>query len=325
MHERQRSGRHPRGPVHRGPLCPPPAHRRRQARRGGAPGRPPQPPRTPDRCPGHRLRNDLPAPRDSPGLAGTTEDNREHVEREIAVAKGWITWQTRDITIEARERCGARGLFPHNGIALFPQNVDGAITAEGDNLAIWVKAAAEMLFEHSTAPLRAVPLESPGRDGAEPGDLRALLAAAQHIWTARARTRLRADRYRGQERWNATCLPALEAVGAHASGRAADAFITAVANTRDSQARLLLEELCRLFLLQQLKPHTGDLLAAGQVVPAAVREFPDAIEQSMTALTPHMLTLVDAFQLPDDYLASIPIANPTYQDADDNPNAHWNT
>jgi acyl-CoA oxidase len=255
-----------------------------------------------------------------------TQDNRERVEREIAVAKGWITWRAREITIEARERCGARGLFPHNGIASFPHNLDGAITAEGDNLAIWVKAAAEMLFDQTTAPDTTIPSQSPGRDGAALKDLRSLLAAVQGIWTARARVRLRTGHYpNGQARWNATCRPALEAVGAHASGQAADAFINAVARTGDPVARLLLEQLCRLFLLRQLKPHTGDLLADGHITTDWIHRLPDATEESITSLAPHMLTLVEAFRLPDPYLASIPIANPTYQDTDDNPDAHWHT
>ena len=255
-----------------------------------------------------------------------TEQDRERVEREIAVAKGWITWRAREITTEARERCGARGLFPHNGIALFPQNLDGAITAEGDNVAIWVKAAAEMLFDQPTTPTGVIPAQTLRGEGTATGTLRALLAAAQGIWSARARVRLRAGAYPdGQARWNATCLPALEAVGAYASGRAADAFLNAVARTDDPRARRLLDELCRLFLLQQLKPHTGDLLAAGHITADWVDHLPDATEQSITALAPHMPTLVDAFRLPETYLASVPIANPTYQDADDDPHAHWNT
>lgn len=254
-----------------------------------------------------------------------TEKDRERIEREIAVAKGWITWRAREITTEARERCGARGLFHHNGIALFPQNLDGAITAEGDNLAVWVKAAAEMLFDQRTPPTSAIPAQSPPTDGTDPRHLRALLATAQGIWSARARVRLRASAYPdGKARWNATCLPALEAVGAHASGQAADALINAVPQTSDPLARRLLEELCRLFLLQQLKPHAGDLLATGHITPDWVHHLPDAIEETITSLAPHMLTLVDAFQLPQAYLASVPIANPTYQDTDDNPHAHWN-
>ncbi|XLQ73866.1 hypothetical protein ABDJ25_00025 [Streptomyces actinocidus] len=41
-----------------------------------------------------------------------TPHNRTETERLIAITKGWITWQARDITTESRERCGAQGLFP---------------------------------------------------------------------------------------------------------------------------------------------------------------------------------------------------------------------
>src|SRR5262249_40743190 len=33
-------------------------------------------------------------------FAAHTEENREEVERLAAIAKGWITWQARDITVE---------------------------------------------------------------------------------------------------------------------------------------------------------------------------------------------------------------------------------
>ncbi|MEU9876632.1 hypothetical protein [Streptomyces phaeochromogenes] len=50
----------------------------------------------------------------------STGEDRAEVEREVAVAKGWITWQARAITSECRERCGAQGLFPANGLADLP-------------------------------------------------------------------------------------------------------------------------------------------------------------------------------------------------------------
>jgi acyl-CoA oxidase len=74
------------------------------------------------------------------------EPERAGAARLVAVAKGWITWRARDIVIESRERCGARALFPVNGLADYLGNIEGAITAEGDNLAVWAKAGAEMIF-----------------------------------------------------------------------------------------------------------------------------------------------------------------------------------
>ncbi|MFJ7996879.1 acyl-CoA dehydrogenase [Streptomyces sp. NPDC096310] len=75
-----------------------------------------------------------------------TEANRGETERLVAVAKGWITWRAREIIVECRERCGAQGLLEHNGMTEMLANIEGAITAEGDNTAIYAKAAAELLF-----------------------------------------------------------------------------------------------------------------------------------------------------------------------------------
>ncbi|MFB7272745.1 acyl-CoA dehydrogenase [Streptomyces sp. NPDC056244] len=98
-----------------------------------------------------------------------TEETKGEAERAVAVAKGWITWQARGVILEARERCGAQGLLESNGLAELMAGAEGAITAEGDNLAIYAKAAAEMLFS-AGAPAR----ESVRRDGFQDGrdDLR---------------------------------------------------------------------------------------------------------------------------------------------------------
>lgn len=89
--------------------------------------------------------------------AGHTSENREEAERLVAIAKGWITWQARTIATNARERCGAQGLFPSNGISGLLSTIEGGITAEGDNLVIWVKAANEMLFEPQPERLQPDP------------------------------------------------------------------------------------------------------------------------------------------------------------------------
>ncbi|WP_406072541.1 acyl-CoA oxidase [Streptomyces sp. NBC_01020] len=241
---------------------------------------------------------------------GHTAENRTETERLVAVAKGWISWQARAIAIESRERCGAQGLFPVNGISDLPLNIEGGITAEGDNLVIWVKAGAEMIFGHEVEQdhLPHVPLVQ--RALTDLAFLRALLVEVESAAQGRARTALR----RGPAgdplgRWNAASTPALEMVSAHACRRAADAFIAAAARATDPTARTLLEDLCRLFLLRQLSAHTGELLADGHLTAGHVRAFPDATTDVMAALAPHMLTLVDAFDLPDEFLAAVPIAS----------------
>ncbi|MDC9615164.1 cytochrome-c oxidase [Xenorhabdus khoisanae] len=65
---------------------------------------------------------------------------------EIITAKSLCTWRTQEILINCRERCGSHGLFiinkiPHYLIANF-----GAITAEGDNIVLSLKAGEMILI-----------------------------------------------------------------------------------------------------------------------------------------------------------------------------------
>ncbi|MGW0885222.1 acyl-CoA dehydrogenase family protein [Streptomyces sp. NPDC002671] len=237
-----------------------------------------------------------------------TEENRAEVERLVAVAKGWITWQARSITVECRERCGAQGLFAVNALIGFPEYVEGTITAEGDNLLIWSKAAAELLFGHEAASGAAEP--GTPEELADPRYLRALLAHAEAVWQARARVALRRGPSKDPvARWNKSSSAALEMVAVHAPLRAADAFLEAAERATDPEARNLLEKLCTLFLLDQLAGHTGDLLAEEHLSADQVRELPFVVDEVMDDLAPHMTTLVDAFDLPEEYLSAIPIAN----------------
>ncbi|MEV6022545.1 acyl-CoA dehydrogenase [Streptomyces sp. NPDC052036] len=239
-------------------------------------------------------------------FAAHTEQDREEVERLTAVAKGWITWQAREIATECRERCGAQGLFPANGIADLPANVEGGITAEGDNLVIWVKAASEMVFGHESAKPEALP----DGDLTDLPFLRGLLARAEAVWQARARAALR-EGPSGDPvgRWNVTSSAALEMVSAHACLQAADALAAAADQATDPTSAALLRSLCRLFLLRRLREHTGDLLAEGHLTPDQVRALPKTLDTTLAELAPHMMTLVDAFDFPSELLSAIPIAS----------------
>ncbi|MFD8967777.1 acyl-CoA dehydrogenase [Streptomyces sp. NPDC059568] len=99
-----------------------------------------------------------------------TEENKGETERTVAVAKGWITWQARAVILECRERCGAQGLLESNGLAELMAGAEGAITAEGDNLAIYAKAAAEMLFSAGSPEADGTDsADGPGRGGSGHG------------------------------------------------------------------------------------------------------------------------------------------------------------
>lgn len=241
-------------------------------------------------------------------LSHSTSEPTEHAaaERLVAIAKGWITYQARDIVTECRERCGARGLFPVNGLADYPANAEGAITAEGDNLAVWSKAGAEMLFAHDLAE------EQPKATGAESVTdvtfLRRALATAERHWHQTARTALRAPGTKGGAfaRWNNAALPALTLVETYALAQASDAFARACTRADSPE----LTALHALFLLRHLQPHEGLLLAEGAFTPDQTRALPTARATLTTYLAPHLTTLTDAFDVPEEHLNSLPLLTP---------------
>ena len=242
-----------------------------------------------------------------------TPHNRTHTEHRVATAKAWITWNARTIATEARERCGAQGLMPANHLASLAPYIEGTITAEGDNLLICTKAAAELLLQHPTMPPPTAPTSTDQL--ADPHHLRALLAHAEAIWHTRARTALRhnppdAPPSTPQARWNRTSTAALTMLDIHTTLHATDAYLAAL-DTLPPTTRThgLLKQLCTLFLLNQLHHHSADLLADEHLSPQQVRHLPTLTDSLHNDLAPHLTTLVNAFDLPRPYLCNIPIAH----------------
>ncbi|MEU5323882.1 acyl-CoA dehydrogenase [Streptomyces sp. NPDC021056] len=230
-------------------------------------------------------------------------------ERLVAMAKGWITWQARDITIESRERCGARALFPVNGLAEFTANADGAITAEGDNLAVWCKAGAEMIFgqEAAAEPEAAATGQERLTD---PVFLRRALAVAERHWHLAARRDVRAGGRDPLGRWNHASAAALALVEPYTVGQAADAFAAACAEVTDPATRAVLDDLRTLFLLDRLAPLGGLLLTEGTLTAEQVRALPDTLRDLTARLAPQLAALTEAFDVPEEHLASLPMLAP---------------
>lgn len=201
-------------------------------------------------------------------------------------------------------------MFAVNGLSGYSPYIEGTVTAEGDNLVIWTKAAAELLLgRQDTGPL------APAAEHGELTDmsfLRTLLARVEAIWHSRAKAALRRGRFDNSiARWNKASSAALEMVSAHAALRAADAFIQAVQQAAEPGAQHVLRQLCMLFLLEKVSAHTGDLLAEAHLSAAHIRQLPLVTDSLLDDLAPHMRTLVDGFDLPEQFLNAIPMANTT--------------
>jgi acyl-CoA oxidase len=237
----------------------------------------------------------------------------DSTEQLVGMTKAWVSWEARWIFSECRERCGAQALFPINRLASYLTNLEGVITAEGDNLPILVKAAAQRMSGYQPAAVDDSAVPTAERKLTDLPFLLDLLLHAEHIWQTRSHEAMRtAASTDPVDTWNAAVVPALAAVRAHIHRRAAVAFRDVVERTTDSVARSLLHRLCQLFLLGQLKEHSGDLLADGHLTAEHVRQLPTTVDTLIAGLAPYMMTLVDAFDLPPEVLADIPIANEDY-------------
>ncbi len=275
-----------------------------------------------------------------PGGGAGAADAAE-VDVLVAAAKGWTTWQARDIVLECRERCGAQGLLSVNRIVDLITPIESTITAEGDNLVIWTKAAADMLTgrgyrppaetaapaESAVPAASAVPAGAADRAGpaaAPTGSRRLLEVLIRHELRClrRARERLGRPSTGPLDRWNHAVNPGLELVDAYAARRAAEAFLAAVDQVGDTATRTVLDQLFQLFALQRLAPHAGLLLADGHLSAEDVRELDPAADRISAWLAPHALTLVDAFAIPDEVLQA-PIATEGFAAAYDDPAGPW--
>lgn len=249
---------------------------------------------------------------------------RETDERLVDIAKGWITWQARSVIVECRERCGAQGLLENNGMTELVTGIEGAITAEGDNLAIHARAAAGLLLDAARAPQDEPVARPTGGDLADLRFLGRLLDEVERIWFARAAARMaRAADGDPLARWNAASGPALRGVEAHAYRQAAQAYENALAALPEGEARERLDELARLFALRWVARNSGDLLAAGHLTPGQVDGLSEATEQLVTAVGGHLPELAASFALPGELLADWPITGARYTDAYDDPGASW--
>lgn len=236
--------------------------------------------------------------------------------RFVSVAKAWITWQSRGVGAQVRERCGAQGLLVNNGIVQHLMVTEGVITAEGDNQAIMVQAATELLLAHRPA---AAAVRARGRGLADADFMGELLAAAEGIWLDRAQAARRAAPAEALARRNHAMGPALRAVDVYGHRIAAGALADAVAAMPAGPDRELLEDLLRLFVLRGVAAHSGDLLCRGFLTGEQVEELPVLMEGLLARLAGQADVLVEAFAVPEEFFEGIPIASADYIAAYDDP------
>ncbi|MFL5910965.1 MAG: acyl-CoA dehydrogenase [Gaiellaceae bacterium] len=236
------------------------------------------------------------------------------VERLLAVTKAFCTWGAADVFRECRERCGAQGLFWVNRIADYVIGNQGAVTAEGDNQVVLLKAAQQMALRVSYEPPAVV---RPAPQGRRLSELDWLLSLFEHREALLHEQLTRRSRYRAGgsgtrfEVMNGAASVALRLGQAHGARLALREFVAAIGRARQPTAKHLLALLGRLYAVQEIGRHSGWYLAEGLLTADHVRQIPDVVDALCAEVSPHSLPMVDAFGIPNSMLQA-PIAGPDY-------------
>jgi acyl-CoA oxidase len=95
----------------------------------------------------------------------------------------------------------------------------------------------------------------------------------------------------------------LQTAQAHIDRVVLEAFVAAIDSTGDGDAKALLNTVCDLYALCTIEQDKAWFLEHGQLTPTRAKGLTSTINQLLRDLRPHMRTLVDAFAIPDAWMA----------------------
>jgi acyl-CoA oxidase len=232
--------------------------------------------------------------------------------RRISIAKAISSWEMTDVITACRERVGAQGMFSVNRIADYVAMAQGVVTAEGDNLPIFIVAANEMLLHRFGDIADATP---PSCDSA-PLDGRFVTKLFKHkagLLQQEIRQKMKAGDKAGGfgSSWDSNVNRACDMATAYGRYLALSEFWRVVDGVAAGPLRSVLELLGSLYATLHLQADSGWYLAHDLLNPAQVRGIPDVIDALCERLVPHSSTLTEAFQLSPDLLRA-PICHDDY-------------
>jgi acyl-CoA oxidase len=236
--------------------------------------------------------------------------DHDRVFRIGVAAKAFATYGTERYVRLCRERCGAAGLLEENRLSAYAAQVQGLVTAEGDNHILLIKMARQMLQRQGYTRL---PSSAPGSGGS-------LTAADRLLGLFRERERRLLNELRrgmvparllGHDLfgvWNDNITLALETAGAHSTRLAAEAFSARIAELPGGHPALHLFE---LFGLRQIEPHLGFYLAEDLLTRGEVKAHRACVDDVCRRLRASALELAEACDVPNSLLR-IPLASDDY-------------
>jgi acyl-CoA oxidase len=275
---------------------------------------------------------------DVQGAEHVDENAQRELESRAAGLKAAQTWHATRTIQMAREACGGAGYLQENRLPHLKADTDVFTTFEGDNTVLLQLVAKGLLTGYRDAfgsldgwgkvgfiadMVRETVLERtaargliarlvdavPGREDEVPlldrgWQLKVLEDREKHLLESAIR-RLRRGAATPDARpfdvFNDVQDHVLRTAQAHIDRIVLEAFVAGIERTTDVDARALLERVCDLYALTTIEADRAWFLEHGRLTPNRSKALTTTVNALLKDLRPHMVTLVDAFAIPEDW------------------------
>ncbi|MEU4243341.1 acyl-CoA dehydrogenase [Actinoplanes sp. NPDC026619] len=271
------------------------------------------------------------------GSGPVDEHRQRELESRAAGLKAIQTWHATHTIQACREACGGAGYLAENRLPGLKADTDVFTTFEGDNTVLlqlvakglltgyrdafgsldgWGRAqfvaeqVREMVLERTAARslIQRLVDAVPGRDEevalTDRGwHLRMFEDREKHLLDGVIR-RLRRGAAQKKDRqfdiFNDVQDHVLEVSKAHVDRVVLEAFVAGIAKSGEP----LLAKMCDLYALSTIEAHKGWYLEHGRITPPRAKAVTGMVNDLLKQLRPRMGELVDAFAVPDEWLAA---------------------
>jgi acyl-CoA oxidase len=275
---------------------------------------------------------------DVQGAEDLDESAQRELESRAAGLKVAQTWHATRTIQMCREACGGAGYLQENRLPHLKADTDVFTTFEGDNTVLLQLVAKGLLTGYRDAfgsldgwgkvgfiadMVRETVLERtaargliarlvdavPGRDDDVPlldrgWQLKMLEDREKHVLEGAIRRLRRGAGTPGArpfDVFNDVQDHVLKTAQAHVDRVVLEAFVAGIERTTDADARALLERVCDLYALSTIEADRAWFLEHGRLTPTRSKALSTTVNALLKDLRPHMVTLVDAFAIPEDW------------------------
>jgi len=268
------------------------------------------------------------------------EEKQRELESRAAGLKVAQTWHATKTIQMCREACGGAGYLQENRLPHLKADTDVFTTFEGDNTVLlqlvakglltgyrdtfgslegWGKVGfiadmvRETVLERTAARSLIARLVDavPGREDEVPmldrgWQLKMFEFREKHSLEGAIRRLRKNSTTEGMapfDMFNDVQDHVLKTAQTHIDRVVLEAFVAGIERTTDPAAKALLEKLCDLYALSTIETDKAWFLEHGQLTPARAKGLTSSVNQLLKELRPHLITLVDAFGIPEEWKA----------------------